>query len=117
MHTKGLKTRINYNDFCAWLGNAIEPTETFIFRHDSKKNPQFEVNLRRSVEKREPNQREVSSIITSKNLKEKLVQRTFSQHATLKSVFDDWRNPAENYVQFPRFLELMTFWGFIATET
>ena len=39
LHTKGLKTRVNYNDFCAWLGNAIEPTETFFFRHDSKKNP------------------------------------------------------------------------------
>jgi len=56
LHTKGLKTRVNYNDFCAWLGNSIEPTETFIFRHDSKKNPQFEVNLRRNVEKNEPNQ-------------------------------------------------------------
>ena len=45
MHTTKPKTHINYNDFCAWLGNSIEPTETFIFRHDSKKNPQFEVNF------------------------------------------------------------------------
>ena len=46
LHTKGMKTRVNYNDFCGWLGKSIEPTETFFFRHDSKKNPQFEVNLR-----------------------------------------------------------------------
>jgi Ca2+-binding EF-hand superfamily protein len=39
LHTKGLVTRLNYNDFCAWLGVSIEPTETFFFRHDSKKNP------------------------------------------------------------------------------
>ena len=45
LNTKGLKTRINYNDFVSWLGSSIEPTETFFFRHDSKKNPQFEVNL------------------------------------------------------------------------
>lgn len=39
LHTKGRKTRVNYNDFCGWLGSSIEPTETFFFRHDSKKNP------------------------------------------------------------------------------
>jgi len=39
LHTKGLVTRLSYNDFVAWLGNSIEPTETFFFRHDSKKNP------------------------------------------------------------------------------
>ena len=73
LHTKGLKTRVNYNDFCAWLGNAIEPTETFFFRHDSKKNPQFEVNLRQRVEKNEPNQKSVSEQMTRSNLKEKLI--------------------------------------------
>lgn len=45
LNTKGLKTRINYTDFVSWLGGSIEPTETFFFRHDSKKNPQFEINL------------------------------------------------------------------------
>ena len=54
--------------------------------------------------------------MTRSNLKEKLIQRTFSQNATLKSVFDEWRLPAENYVQYERFAELMTFWGFIAPE-
>lgn len=39
LNTKGRKNRVNYNDFCAWLGPSIEPTETFFFRHDSKKNP------------------------------------------------------------------------------
>ena len=39
LHNTGSKPRVNYNDFCAWLGNSIEPTETFFFRHDSKKNP------------------------------------------------------------------------------
>ena len=55
--------------------------------------------------------------MTRSNLKEKLIQRTFSQSATLKSVFDEWRLPAENYVQYERFAELMNFWGFIAPET
>ena len=39
MNTKGMKKEISYNDFCTWFGSSIEPTETFYFRHDSKKNP------------------------------------------------------------------------------
>jgi len=45
-----------------------------------------------------------------------LIQRTFSQHVTLKGVYDEWRLPAESFVSFARFLELMQFWGFVATE-
>jgi hypothetical protein len=44
LKTSGMKTEVNYNDFCSWLGSSIEPTEGFFFRHDSKKNPQYEVN-------------------------------------------------------------------------
>ena len=32
-------TRISYNKFCSWLGQAVEPIEAFYFRHDSNKNP------------------------------------------------------------------------------
>lgn len=32
-------TRINYTQFCTWLGTSIEPVEAFYFRHDSLKNP------------------------------------------------------------------------------
>ena len=43
-------TKINYNDFCTWLGNSIEPVEAFYFRHDSNKNPQYDLNMKKSVE-------------------------------------------------------------------
>ena len=39
MRTTNLSTRVNYREFCAWLGSSIEPTEAFYFRHDSQKNP------------------------------------------------------------------------------
>lgn len=29
------RLKINYQEFCAWLGNVIEPTEAYYFRHDS----------------------------------------------------------------------------------
>ena len=36
---------LNYNDFSKWMGGAIHKSEGFYFRHDSIKNPPFEVNL------------------------------------------------------------------------
>ena len=36
------KGKINFKDFWKWMGSAIEPTETFYFRHDSLRNPQYE---------------------------------------------------------------------------
>lgn len=51
MQTKGLKTKVSYNDFCTWFGSTIEPTESFFFRHDSKKNPQFDINQKKTEAK------------------------------------------------------------------
>lgn len=74
------------------------------------------MNLRRNAERSEPNQKAVSSIITRNNLREKLIQRTFSQHANLKGLFDEWRLPTDNYVSLARFQDLMNLWGFIASD-
>jgi len=51
MRIKKGASKISYNAFCSWLGPSIEPTEGYYFRHDSKKNPQFEINLTKSTEK------------------------------------------------------------------
>lgn len=37
--------RLNYSDFSLWLGNEIHNLASFIFRHDSKRNPSFEKHL------------------------------------------------------------------------
>lgn len=39
--------RINYADFSRWLGSSIHQSEGFYFRHDSKKNPIYDTNLRK----------------------------------------------------------------------
>ena len=51
LNLKGKKKpgKVNYFEFCDWLGQAIEPTEDFYFRHDSIKNPQYERNMQKSV--------------------------------------------------------------------
>lgn len=45
MRTSNLGTRVYYKDFCSWLGSTVEPTEGYYFRHDSMKNPQYELNM------------------------------------------------------------------------
>ena len=42
--------KIDFKDFCKWMGTSIEPSEGFYFRHDSVKNPQYESNIRKQIE-------------------------------------------------------------------
>ena len=37
--------KLNYSDFSKWLGSAIHMSEGFYFRHDSIKNPNYEMNI------------------------------------------------------------------------
>lgn len=39
------KGQLNYLDFSAWVGSSIHVPETFYFRHDSVKNPQFDESM------------------------------------------------------------------------
>ena len=47
--------KLDFKDFCKWMGTAIEPSEGFIFRHDSVKNPQYEKNIRKQIESKAKN--------------------------------------------------------------
>jgi hypothetical protein len=31
--------KLDFKDFCKWMGTTIEPCEGFYFRHDSVRNP------------------------------------------------------------------------------
>ena len=48
--------KVSYEDFSAWLGNAIHMSEGFYFRHDSVKNPGYEKAVNR-IEKKEEDTR------------------------------------------------------------
>lgn len=38
------KGRLDFTDFTKWFGSSIHMLAGFYFRHDSKKNPQFDAN-------------------------------------------------------------------------
>ena len=49
--------KIGYSDFSKWLGTAIHLSEGFYFRHDSVKNPQFDLNLERQEKNKDMDKR------------------------------------------------------------
>ena len=116
LNTKGKATRINYNDFVTWFGNDIEPKESFFFRHDSKKNPQFEISLAKTAARTAKSKNLVSASIVQKDLKERFVARTFSQYKTLKSAFVAWKEGKSSYISYERFEELINMWSYVVTE-
>ena len=114
MRTSGLSNKISYKDFCAWLGNSVEPTEAFYFRHDSTKNPQYELNQERAREQREPNQLAVKRIITSESsqVKERFIAKTFQTFKSIKKAFVEWKKDS-THIEFDTFKQMMKDWGFI----
>ncbi len=50
---------------------------------------------------------------TRGSLKEKFIQRTFSQFKSLKRAFVAWQLVGKNYCDLERFTELMIGWGFL----
>jgi hypothetical protein len=79
LRSKNLSQKVTYSDFCAWLGSAVEPPESFYFRHDSMKNPQYEMNLEMNRNKREPNQNAVKQRLTADAslVKERFMSKMF----------------------------------------
>ena len=62
------KGKINYQDFSTWFGNSIHQSAGFYFRHDSKRNPQYEKNLLKKNQK-EQHLKKVSEEIPLESLK------------------------------------------------
>ena len=52
---------LNYNDFSRWMGNEIHNLASFIFRHDSKKNPQYEMYLKEQERRKGDDKRKAAA--------------------------------------------------------
>ena len=113
------ETRINYTKFCSWLGTSIEPVEAFYFRHDSLKNPQFDLNMQKTVEPKMKTQKQLREALTgnASNLKELFIRKVTLQYKTLKKAFYELDRYKQGHVTFDKFQEILTSWGFEAKES
>ena len=66
---KSHESKLNYHEFSIWFGEYIEPSEVFFFRHDSKKNPNFENSMQKTIHQYAGNKKKIREIISNKNLK------------------------------------------------
>lgn len=114
MRTKGMATRVNYADFVTWFGACITPIENFYLRHDSKKNPAYQLSLQKMLEKTTPFQHAVAQVITENDCKERFIQRTFTMFKTVKRAFVEWKTVGKAYIEFDSFRRFMDEWGFHA---
>ena len=83
------KGKIDFKDFCKWMGGAIEPCEGFYFRHDSVKNPQYEQNLEKQRVRSDKGKQLVAEGMSKDNLTQRILEKMQLQWKTLKKAFSD----------------------------
>ena len=67
--------KINYSDFSKWLGNAIHMSEGFYFRHDSKKNPQYEMNEEKDARNKKDDKYKAQKVLLTGDLEKKIIEK------------------------------------------
>ena len=115
------KGSLSYADFSKWLGGAIHQPEGFYFRHDSIKNPPFEENLHKRVEKF-GNIHSGKQKLTSKELAEKerllsldvektVIDKIQFQWKTLKKAFIDLNKEKTGSIMPQELKNYLKHWG------
>jgi Ca2+-binding EF-hand superfamily protein len=115
MRTEGKSSKINYSCFSNWFGNTIEPVETFYFRHDSHKNPQYEKNLTRQETLYSKGQKKVREIISNDDIRQKFLNKVHSNYKTLSKAFYEMNSCHSGVIKFDEFTKIMKLWGFEAS--
>ena len=109
---------MDYAKFCAWLGASIEPAEAFYFRHDSQKNPQYDMNMKKRVNPILKTQEGLRAILTgdAQTFKKMFLSKVKTQYKSLKKAFYELDRHHNGHVTFEQFNEIVKSWGFEATD-
>lgn len=104
--------RINYPDFCRWMGGAIHKSEGFLFRHDSIKNPPQEAHMAKAkdVSYAKPK-------MTSSELQYKFGKKMEFQWKTLQGAFKSLNLSKSGKIQRWELKYFMDHWGFEPSAT
>ena len=110
------KGQIDFKDFCRWMGGAIEPSETFYFRHDSLRNPQYEDNQIKQEKNNGDNKKKVSDKIMNSDLMKRILDKVQTQWKTLKKAFSDLNQGKNGWISEVDLKKYLTNWGFNITD-
>jgi len=110
------KGKVDFKDFCRWMGGAIEPSETFYFRHDSLKNPQYEENLVKQNKSSGESKKIVSDKIMNSNLMKRILDKISTQWKTLKKAFSDLNQGKNGWISEVDLKKYLVNWGLNITD-
>lgn len=97
------------------MGNVIEPTETFYFRHDSLRNPQYEDCKNKDIKYRGKSKKIVSDTIMNSNLMKRILDKIQTQWKTLKKAFSDLNQAKSGWISKDDLKRYLVNWGLDVT--
>lgn len=109
--------KISYEDFSAWVGNSIHMSEGFYFRHDSTRNPQYEINQKR-IEDQRVFQDIVRQELSAIDLKEQVIGKIRMQWKSIRKAFSDMNKDlnASGFISRGELKYYLDHWGLKMSE-
>ena len=88
--------QLNYSDFSKWLGNSIHVTEGFYFRHDSKRNPDYDRH--QSGQDQGIKRNAAEHLMGEGDVLVKLINKIRQQWKTVRKAFRDFNEDNDPYI-------------------
>ena len=103
--------RLVFTDFSKWLGSAIHMSEGFYFRHDSIKNPLYEMNREKDTENLGHNRDEAIKNLLKGDLKKIIIEKIMFQWKTVRKAFMDLNTDKDGKISPEEMKFQFDFWG------
>lgn len=103
--------RLGFTDFSKWLGSAIHMSEGFYFRHDSIKNPLYEMNREKDTENLGHNRDEAIKNLLKGDLKKIIIEKIMFQWKTVRKAFMDLNTDKDGKISPEEMKFQFDFWG------
>jgi Ca2+-binding EF-hand superfamily protein len=110
------KGKLGFTDFSKWLGSSIHMSEGFYFRHDSIKNPIYEMNRKKDLDEAAPNRLEAVKSLLSGNIEKKVIEKIMCQWKTVRKAFMDMNSEKDGNISKNEFKYQLDFWGLKITD-
>ena len=104
---------INYADFSLWMGNEIHNLASFIFRHDSRRNPQFEKHVKEQDRRKGMDTRAAAvNLMSHGDILNKLITKIKTKWQTVRKAFKTFNEDCDKYIQKDELINFLNMWGF-----
>jgi Ca2+-binding EF-hand superfamily protein len=116
--TKSLApTMINYSDFSRWLGPTIHMAEGFFFRHDSKRNPHYEVWLKENDRRKGADRQAAAKALWSEEtVLDAVIAKIRQYWGKTTKCYRDFNENNDDSIEKEELKFFLNHWGFPLTD-